>query len=112
MESKALQLAVTAQSKDDQVKRAAERFAAEMGDALLKKEAHVSRKDAITSTTAHVFNVICDGGIRHHRYAHTDARSAKKDVISTKPQKALSETSLSGVKPCGISRNIFFQGSR
>ena len=29
------------------------------------------------------------GGIRHHRYAHTDARSAKKDVISTKPQKAM-----------------------
>ena len=29
------------------------------------------------------------GGIRHHRHAHTDARSAKKDVISTKPQKAM-----------------------
>ena len=29
------------------------------------------------------------GGSRHHRYAHTDARSAKKDVISTKPQKAM-----------------------
>ena len=29
------------------------------------------------------------GGIRHHRYAHTDARNAKKDVISTKPQKAM-----------------------
>ena len=28
-------------------------------------------------------------GIRHYRYAHTDARSAKKDVISTKPQKAM-----------------------
>ena len=27
--------------------------------------------------------------MRHHRYAHTDARSAKKDVISTKPQKAM-----------------------
>ena len=29
------------------------------------------------------------GEFRHHRYAHTDARSAKKDVISTKPQKAM-----------------------
>ena len=28
-------------------------------------------------------------GNRHNRYAHTDARSAKKDVISTKPQKAM-----------------------
>ena len=26
---------------------------------------------------------------RHHRKTHTDARSAKKDVISTKPQKAM-----------------------
>ena len=26
---------------------------------------------------------------RHHRKTHTDARSAKKDVISTKPRKAM-----------------------
>ena len=28
-------------------------------------------------------------GIRHSTDTHTDAQSAKKDVISTKPQKAL-----------------------
>ena len=37
------------------------------------------------------FRTLCSipGEFRHHRYAHTDARSAKKDVISTKPQKAM-----------------------
>ena len=29
------------------------------------------------------------GKLDNHRYAHTDARSAEKDVISTKPQKAM-----------------------